>query len=172
MSTDRIYYFDTYVAGRRYHQADLAWDGLRPGMPLELRRDRDNQHDDSAVAIFATTDSGTYMLGFLPMSCNRPLAQLLDMGWGDAFSATLSRLDPSADYDKQIGLIVSIVRRTDKKNKADRKQTSTEKEQASADNAQTAAGEPQTAAGKNQAVARSKTDAEFNLWKWKKRKKN
>ena len=36
---DEVYYFDTYVAGRLYGDADKAWDALRVGQALQLRRE-------------------------------------------------------------------------------------------------------------------------------------
>lgn len=107
---DRIYYLDTYVAGRLYSDADLAWDALRVGMPVEMRREPDNSHDHSAIALWVKAANIKYKLGYLPMKFNEPLAQLIDMGWSNAFGVTLSRLDPSAPYDRQIGITVRILR--------------------------------------------------------------
>ena len=108
---DEVYYFDTYVAGRLYGDADKAWDALRVGQALQLRREPDNEHDPWAVAVYVALSHIDYKLGYLPLRSNQPLALLIDMGWGEAFAATISRLDAGATYDRQIGLTVRIVRR-------------------------------------------------------------
>lgn len=108
---DEVYYFDTYVSGRLYGDADKAWDALRVGQALQLRREPDNEHDPWAVAVYVALSHIDYKLGYLPLRSNQPLALLIDMGWGEAFAATISRLDAGATYDRQIGLTVRILRR-------------------------------------------------------------
>lgn len=111
MNRDRAYYIDTYVAGRLYGDADTAWPHLRVGQAVSLVREPDNRNDTSAVAVYATDEESTsFKLGYIPLRRNQPLALMLDMGWGEAFAATISRLDPTAPYDRQIGITVRIIR--------------------------------------------------------------
>lgn len=110
MRQDWTYYLDTYVAGRLYGDADLAWPHLRVGQTIDLVRETDNDKDQSAVAVHVTVDDTDLKLGYVPYRKNQPLAQFLDMGWGEAFRATISRLDPTANYDRQIGITVRITR--------------------------------------------------------------
>lgn len=111
MSNDRVYYLDTYVAGRLYGDADLAWPDLSIGQPLLLVRENDNGKDPWAVAVYVTIDNRRMKLGYIPLRKNQPLALFLDMGWGEAFAATISRLDPTATYDRQIGVTIRILRK-------------------------------------------------------------
>lgn len=113
MPADKSYYFSTYVAGRAYAEADDAWPLMQVGMSLILRREPDNPADRHAIAVYisAGEDSKEYKLGYIPVANTIPLAQFLDMGWTEPFEATISRLDPTAPYDRQIGLTVRIIRR-------------------------------------------------------------
>lgn len=111
MNRDRAYYIDTYVAGRLYGDADTAWPHLSVGQEVALVREPDNRNDPSAVAVYATgEESAALKLGYIPLRRNQPLALMLDMGWGEAFAATISRLDPTAPYDRQIGITVRVIR--------------------------------------------------------------
>jgi len=110
MEPDKIYFLDSHIAGRLYGQADAAWPLLRVGQRLHLVREPINPRDPDAVAVFFHNGEDRYKLGYLPFSDNRLIALMLDMGWDEAFEATISRLDASAQYDRQIGLIVKILR--------------------------------------------------------------
>lgn len=65
---------DTTVAGWRYYEGDRVWSSLRPGMPLELRREPANPHDDMAIAVFCADTK----LGYIPRIDNTVIANLLD----------------------------------------------------------------------------------------------
>ena len=110
MDQDRAYYFDTYVAGRLYGDADLAWPNLRVGQRVSLVRESSNEKDHSAVAIYSTNGDSWLKLGYIPFRKNQPLSLFLDMGWTGVFEATISRLDPTATYDRQIGITIRIIR--------------------------------------------------------------
>lgn len=111
MKPERVYYFDTPLAGRLYGDADKAWEFLRVGREVELRREHDNPADPYAIAVYFAGDDSEFRLGYIPMARNQLLAVMADMGWGEAFRATISRLDPAAPYDSQIHITVRIVRR-------------------------------------------------------------
>lgn len=110
MTRDRAYYLDTYIAGRLYGDADLAWPHLEVGQQVILVREADNENDSAAIAVFTEAAGQHLKLGYIPFRKNQPLALMLDMGWGEAFVATISRLDPSATYDRQIGITIRILR--------------------------------------------------------------
>ena len=110
MNRDRVYFLDTYVAGRLYGDADLAWPHLRVGQSISLVREDDNEKDPGAIALHVRYGDETAKLGYVPLRKNQPLALLLDMGWGEAFEATISKLDPTATYDRQIGVTIRILR--------------------------------------------------------------
>lgn len=111
MNPDRTYYFDTFIAGRLYGDADQAWEHLKVGQTLRLHRQPHNPADNSAIEVHADLSSGSYKLGYIPYRSNQPLALMLDMGWSEVFEATISRLDPTAPYDRQIGMTVKILRK-------------------------------------------------------------
>lgn len=110
MKKDRAYYFDTYIAGRLYGDADIAWPNLKVGQIVTLVREPDNEKDPSAIAVYAKIDESDLKLGYIPFRKNQPLALFLDMGWENAFLTTISRLDPTAPYDHQIGITLRILR--------------------------------------------------------------
>lgn len=110
MNPEKVYYMDTYVAGRLYADADAAWQYLRVGQQVIMRREADNPKDSSAIAVFYSYENNTFKLGYVPFRQNQPLALLLDMGWEQAFEASISRLDPTATYDRQIGITIRILR--------------------------------------------------------------
>lgn len=110
MIKNRAYYFDTYIAGRLYGDADIAWPNLKVGQIVTLVREPDNEKDSSAIAVYARVDESELKLGYIPSRKNQPLALFLDMGWSNAFLATISRLDPTVTYDRQIGITIRILR--------------------------------------------------------------
>ncbi len=69
-----IVLLDTTVAGWRYYEGDRVWSSLRPGMPLELRREPANPHDDMAIAVFCADTK----LGYIPRIDNTVIANMLD----------------------------------------------------------------------------------------------
>ncbi|MDP3278891.1 MAG: HIRAN domain-containing protein [Deltaproteobacteria bacterium] len=65
------------VAGAQFHQARAALGSLAEGDALVLERERQNTHDDRAIAI---KTSRAEMLGYIPRTRNRVLAGLMDVG--------------------------------------------------------------------------------------------
>jgi hypothetical protein len=111
MNQDRVYFFDTYIAGRLYGEADLIWPLLKIGQRLKMVREPNNPKDPSAIALYSTIDSTPRKLGYMPFRKNQPLSLFLDMGWSDAFEITISQLNPTATYDRQIGVTLRILQR-------------------------------------------------------------
>ena len=116
---DRAYLLTANVAGRQYHRADEAWPSLHIGKILSLQYEPDNRHDAYAVAVMAPVGDTVLKLGYLPRTANETLATMLAMGWGDAFRCTISRLDPTASADSQIGVTVAVIRKPDAKSDTD-----------------------------------------------------
>jgi hypothetical protein len=82
------------VAGAGRHHADaLASDELAPGRPLVLRRDAQNPHDPSAIAVHAAGEGGA-QVGWVPREIAAELAPDLDAGrpWA---AVVLRELRPS-----------------------------------------------------------------------------
>ena len=51
METKKLYFTDSRLAGRKYHDADEVWEQLRVGTLLRLERDRENRTDANAVMV-------------------------------------------------------------------------------------------------------------------------
>jgi hypothetical protein len=66
------------VAGAgRHHAEALAAEDVGPGRPLELRRDPENPHDPSAIAVHG---AGGGQVGWVPREIAAELAPALDAG--------------------------------------------------------------------------------------------
>ena len=111
MKTNKLFFMDCHMAGRKYHDADEVWDYLRVGMTLRLERDTENRYDANAVAVMYDKDGESYCLGYLPRGENKTVAALLEMGWNDIFECRISRLNPDAHPEEQVHLTIRIVRR-------------------------------------------------------------
>jgi hypothetical protein len=70
----KVYLLQTFVAGFRYYKGMELLSELEIGDWIELRRERDNQFDKSAIALYWQQEK----IGFLPSTTNQMLAQLLD----------------------------------------------------------------------------------------------
>lgn len=67
---------DCPIAGIAFHDAVSVANQLEPDAVLSLRRDPDNAHDASCVAVLA----GDALVGYVPRRCNEMLARLMDAG--------------------------------------------------------------------------------------------
>ena len=96
---ERVLYKKCKIAGTAYHDYDI-WDELYEGAKLVLVRDKDNEHDEHAVAVAFADDYDRdpeyfdfdYILGYLPCTENKHIATLLDLGWSDVFDCELSKI--------------------------------------------------------------------------------
>lgn len=110
MTADKAYLLDTFVAGRQFYDADDVWNELTVGTPLLMEGEPANEHDAFAVSLWLACRGRRFKIGYLPRSSNEFVAVMLAMGWGAAFDCTVSRVDGSAPYDRQIGITVRILR--------------------------------------------------------------
>jgi HIRAN domain len=91
------------VAGAGQHHAEaLASDAAAPGRPLELRRDRDNPHDENAIAVHG----GGEQLGWVPRELAAELAPELDAG--RPWSAVVLREQRRSPRDPRHGLTMLL----------------------------------------------------------------
>lgn len=51
MKAKKLYFKETHLAGRQYHDCDEVFDELKVGTLLRLERDLDNRFDHNAVAV-------------------------------------------------------------------------------------------------------------------------
>jgi HIRAN domain len=92
------------VAGAGRHHADaLAASNVRPGRPLELKRDPDNAHDPSAIAVHA---AGGEQVGWVPREIAAELAPALDAG--EPWAAIVLREQRASPRDPRSGLTMLL----------------------------------------------------------------
>jgi hypothetical protein len=92
------------VAGARAHHDDaLQSDGAAPGSALELRRDRENEHDPNAIAVATVVGD---VLGFVPRELAAELAPSIDRG--EPWSALVLREQRATPRDPRTGLTMLL----------------------------------------------------------------
>ena len=96
-----------HIAGFGYWDGAEAFEQLKIGTLLELRREPDNRFDAYAVAIYF----GEYKLGFIPRDENREISKYLEMGYGDIYETRIIRLSPQEHTEQQVEVTVKIKRR-------------------------------------------------------------
>ena len=67
-----------------------------------------NLFDAYAVMIFFKD----YKLGYIPRSENKEISKLLEMGHNDIFEVRINQIDPHADPEHQIGVIVKLEKKS------------------------------------------------------------
>ena len=91
------------VAGAGRHHADaIESDAVKPGSPLELRRQPDNEHDPNAIAVHA----GGAQVGWVPREVAAELAPELDEG--RRWSALVLREQRRSPRDPRHGLTMLL----------------------------------------------------------------
>lgn len=99
----RLLQFDEVaLAGFQYHAGESIWDRLAEGAPVTLERETANSHDGSAIRV----DWQGHKLGYVPRSCNRALATLVDQGV--VATAVISRLRDGPNPWEKVLLRISI----------------------------------------------------------------
>ena len=101
-------FLECRVAGTSYHHVDDMLDTIFVGRKVHLMRDRDNKHDENAVAVSLNDPSllepedldFSDILGYVPREDNAALASMMDMGWERAFDAYISKINPKSEYEK------------------------------------------------------------------------
>jgi hypothetical protein len=92
------------VAGAgRHHAEALVAEDVAPGRPLELRRDPENPHDPSAIAVHA---AGGAQVGWVPRELAAELAPELDRG--APWSAVVLREHRASPRDPRTGLTMLL----------------------------------------------------------------
>ena len=93
------------VAGAAAHHADaLRSEGVAPGRPLQLRRDKDNPHDPNAIAVHP--DGGGEQVGWVPRELAEELAPEIDAG--RPWSAVALREQRPSPRDPRSGLTMLL----------------------------------------------------------------
>lgn len=111
MESNKLFFNECHLAGAMYYDLDEVFEELKIGTQLELLRDKDNKFDGNAVAVMYHRPEGEVVhIGFIPRTDNEVIAAMLDMGWGEIFRCTVSRICPEAHYENQIHLKISILK--------------------------------------------------------------
>lgn len=112
----RKLFLECNVAGAAFYNIDDIWDELYEGAKLILVREKDNAHDEEAIAVALAGESNDWFddiecgptLGYIPRKINKSLAALLDMGWQDMFETEISELRENVPYSDRIHISIYI----------------------------------------------------------------
>lgn len=112
----RKLFLECNVAGAAFYNIDDIWDELYEGAKLVLVREKDNVHDEDAIAVALADESNDWSdeiecgptLGYIPRKVNKALATLLDMGWQDVFETEISELRENVPYSDRIHISIYI----------------------------------------------------------------
>ena len=75
----QMFFMDTYVAGMQFvPDIDYIIPEMAKGDQIQLVRDPFNEYDRMAVQVVLAKDQE--MIGFIPRTCNAPVASLMDQG--------------------------------------------------------------------------------------------
>lgn len=106
------------IAGVSYHLKpdDELWNELEEGKELALVRHRNNKYDKNAVAVALACDYDgdadnfdfDFILGYIPKDQNAEIATLIDMGWEDSLSATLSTVSHTGNYNQRLRISIFL----------------------------------------------------------------
>ncbi len=117
MAKRRILYKECQIAGTTFHDLGDIWDELEIGTRLALVRDKDNKHDNKAVAVALADDyegdpedfDFDFILGYVPRTENSHIAAMLDLGWADAFECEISQIIGSNPYKGKLMMNIYMV---------------------------------------------------------------
>lgn len=109
-------FMECTVAGVQFHDVDDVWDELDEGLVVKLEREYDNVHDANAIqVILSSSEFGDsddeieeYILGYIPQKQNKTIATILDMGWKDVFTASISELRLTSNGSKIIKISIDV----------------------------------------------------------------
>lgn len=110
------------VAGWFFHSDDEVCNELSEGMELRLVRQKDNPHDRFAVAVVLADEYPEIpedfdfeeILGYVPRSENHLIAQLMDLGWEEIFTARLTEIRTDGPRAGRLRMSIYMQSRTDR----------------------------------------------------------
>lgn len=112
----KVLFKECPIAGWNFHDPEDFWDELYEGAELALVREKNNKHDRNAVAIaFADDYDGNpndfdfdFIIGYVPRTENELIAQMMDLGWSDAFTAELTTVKDHGAYTDRLRMTIYI----------------------------------------------------------------
>ena len=91
-----IYLKYVKIAGWNYREdIEAAFDELKPGTRLTLRREPTNEHDELAIKVLSPSG---IMIGYVPRHNNAVIARLMDIG--KDFYAVLTPRESVENYER------------------------------------------------------------------------
>ena len=100
----RDYFIRCNIAGFSYYEGALAFNKLKIGKKLTLKREPNNIYDKYAIVIYRKG----YKLGYIPRDKNRMLSLLLKNGI-DCFDARVQKVDKKEHTENQVEVIVYLI---------------------------------------------------------------
>lgn len=102
------------VAGIGFYDIFDIWDELYVGAKIALVHDRDNPHDENAVAVALEGDYDgnpddfdfDYILGYIPRRYNQDIATMLDNGCESQIEAEISEMRTSGPLNNRLHITV------------------------------------------------------------------
>lgn len=112
-ATQRLYFIHFDLAGFSYYDGALVFDQLHIGSQLHLQYERDNPHDEHAVAVYfdSINSECRTKLGYVPSQHNKTIAKLCQMGYADIFDVRVVRVNAGAHPERQISVTVHLLPR-------------------------------------------------------------
>lgn len=118
----RIFYKECQIVGITFHDLRDIWDELYEGTKLAMVRHKENKYDKYAVAVALADDYDgnpddfdfDFILGYIPRAENEYLANMLDLGWADAFECELSQINGSDPYKGSLYINIYMVSKDEK----------------------------------------------------------
>ena len=83
-------------------------DKLHPGDNMLLERDAENKYDRNTVSVNFYYEDKYHLIGYIPKACNKVIASLLDMGWGEILDCKVTKINMEANSEQQIYLTIYI----------------------------------------------------------------
>lgn len=93
-----------YIAGFSYYDGIKAFKELEIGTELSLKLESDNKYDPHAIEIYYKD----FKLGYVPRRENDTLHLLMEMGYSHIFEAYVQAIDPSADPEGQVRVVIYV----------------------------------------------------------------
>ena len=104
-SYTKIYLLQCFVAGFRYYRGPALLEAMKAGDMLELVREPNNEHDESAIALHFNNEK----IGFIPAQENEMLSRLLDARVVELM-AEITHLEPDAATWENVQIAVYVLK--------------------------------------------------------------
>ena len=104
------YFSDFNIAGFLYYDGVEVFHELQIGSEVQLVPEPENRYDEYAVAIYFQGKK----LGFIPRGMNKQISKLLNHGY-NPFTVKINRISPREHPNNQVGVVVKIGGKKDKK---------------------------------------------------------